>query len=274
MKSIIGYAQILTVLYLAVTAWFWHKAEQEQAALIASVEQTTTIKDMTLSQSKMQSGFLLTKLDNQRFHSVDLPNVISLIPNKVKSISYIWADRLGNPFAYAAMGVDRNYYFANSYLVGFEPYKTRKLWQPLITLALKKTYQFDHHQYGSSWQDIWQNSQQAYFYSHGDCEDHAILLADWLISMGYDARVVIGEVSSGGHAWVILYYEGREYLLEATNKRQPRSVNDFKLAKYSPEYRPRYMFNRNSFWANVGPKLTTRYSGKHWKETANFVRSH
>ena len=58
---------------------------------------------------------------------------------------------------------------------------------PLYTLAQRKRYQLDAKQYAGR-SEVWQTSRQAFFYPRGDCEDHAIALADWLIEMGEDAR--------------------------------------------------------------------------------------
>ncbi len=272
MSSLLRYALLLVLGYLGILAWLWHQAEIERQLESAQIAALATEKQLTLAQADHQNGYVTSRLDNERFHSASLDAAIAHIPNHQAGGNFVWEDRAGNAFAYAAMGVDKNHYFANSYLLGFEPYKTRKLWQPLVTLALKKSYQFDHEQHGANWKDVWQNSQQAYFYSHGDCEDHAILLADWLISMGYDARVAIGRIPTGGHAWVILFYDGKEYLLESTSKRPQRSVSNYTLARYAPDYQPEYMFNRERFWVNTGPKLTTRYSGQNWRLTADFVR--
>lgn len=277
MLKIVRLTLVVTLVYLFTVAWLWHKTDQDslsnRISELSPQAKQTRIFELERTQKQMQAGYQKSVLDNETFHSKHLPLAISYISANQQHNSYVWQDRAGNPFAYAALGVDKNHYFANSFLVGYEPYKTDKVWQPLVTLALKKTYQFDHKQHGPAWQDVWQNSQQAYFYSHGDCEDHAILLADWLISMGYDARVAIGKVPSGGHAWVILFYQGKEYLLEATNKRRPRSLSDFTLAKYAPDYQPYFMFNRSSFWVNIGSQLTTRYSGENWKITSTFIAS-
>ncbi len=267
-------ALIITLAYMSTVIWLWTiSVDQVENTALKANENEQQLTTLSQAQQSLQQGFLLSTYDNEEFHSRDLSLAISHIPGSGKTGNFIWQDRAGNAFAYAALGIDRNHHFANSYLIGFEPYKTDKVWQPLVTLALKKTYQFDHDQHGLAWKDVWQNSQQAYLYSHGDCEDHAILLADWLIAMGYDARVAIGKIPSGGHAWVILFYDEKEYLLEATSKRRPRSIGDFSLAKYAPEYQPRYMFNRTKFWVNTGSSLTASYSGPNWVDTATFTRS-
>ena len=271
MLSLVRYTLLLVLIYFGTTAYFWYQSENQRIALERAEKVEKELHFLKQSQQTIQSGQITSHLNKESFHSKDLDQAISYIEGNDKASNFIWQDMAGTAFAYAAKGVDKNYYFANSYLIGFQPYKTDKVWQPLVTLALKKTYQFDHEQYGQKWQDIWQNSHQAYLYSHGDCEDHAILLADWLIEMGYDARVALGRVPSGGHAWVILFHDGKEYLLEATDKRRPRSLGDFKLAKYAPEYQPEFQFNRTKFWTNTGSKLTTLYSGSNWVEASSYL---
>ena len=270
MRTLIRYTLLLILIYVGSTVYFYHLSENQKIELEKEALIKKELSFLEQSQQNIQSGHVKSYRNKESFHSKDLDEAISQIEGHSKASNFVWQDHTGTTFAYAARGVDKNYYFANSYLIGFQPYETNKLWQPLVTLAIKKTYQFDQEQYGHKWQDIWQNSYQAYLFSYGDCEDHAILLADWLIEMGYDARVVIGRVPSGGHAWVILFHEGKEYLLEATDKRRPRSLGDFKLAKYAPEYQPKYQFNRTRFWAYTGANLTTRYSGANWIEASSY----
>lgn len=279
--SLLRFTLLVTLAYLATVIWLWNKSGLENSEPAHSNSRSDTehqniLVGLSKSQQEIQKGTISSSFDNETFHSNDLAQAISYIPNTDNTGTnntgnYIWQDNEGNPFAYAALGIDRNHHFANSFLIGYEPYKTDQVWQPLVTIALKKTYQFDHDQHGPAWSDVWQNSRQAYLYSHGDCEDHAILLADWLISMGYDARVAIGNIPSGGHAWVILFHDDKEYLLEATSKRRPRSTSDFTQAKYAPEYQPKFMFNRTTFWVNTGSQLTTQYRNEYWKPTATFT---
>ncbi len=170
----------------------------------------------------------------------------------------------------SAMGIDRRHHFANSYLVGYAPFESQHVWVPLYTLAMRKRYEYDRIQY-SGLQDVWQNSRQAFFYTRGDCEDHAIILADWLISMGVDARVVVGDHREQGHAWVVFFDNGKAYLLEATSKRRVRRMGAIPLASMMPAYHPTHMFNREKFWVNTGTRFTTRYSGPQWKLKSRFV---
>lgn len=168
-----------------------------------------------------------------------------------------------------APGFDLRHHFANAFLVGYVPYRDVAPWVPLAALARSKAYAFDHDQFPGR-MEIWQTSREAFYYPTGDCEDHAIALADWLIGLGHDARVVIGRMKGEGHAWVVLHDGGRTYLLEATNKRPGQALP---LASRLPEYQPEAMFNRDTYWVNAGSVLTTDYRGPHWQPRSAFTRS-
>ncbi|MCW8127416.1 transglutaminase-like domain-containing protein [Microbulbifer halophilus] len=172
----------------------------------------------------------------------------------------------------SARGLDKKHHFANSYLVGFRPFKTRQLWVPLYTLAIRKKYQRDHLQYAGL-SDIWQTSRQAFYQKRGDCEDHAILLADWLIELGIDARVAMGTHKGQGHAWVVAIVDDTEYLLEATSKRRISSWKALPLAALAEDYDVEFQFNRHYFWALKDNKPTRKYRGSHWVKKSQFIRS-
>jgi len=173
-------------------------------------------------------------------------------------------------FTASAPGTDYNHHIVNSYLVGYIPFRTNNIWIPWLTLAKKKTYQTDMMTHQGR-NDVWQTSRQSYKYTRGDCEDHAISLADWLIGMGHDARVVIGMYKGGGHAWVVLLKDGKEYLLEATRKSGIKKMGKFPLAKHQDGYRPMYMFNRTQFWQNTGSSLTVNYTSAKWKRKSKYI---
>lgn len=168
-----------------------------------------------------------------------------------------------------ALGIDKKYHIANFYLEGYAPFKTDKLWIPLQTLARKKVYQLDDLQY-KGYNEIWQTSSQAFKYTRGDCEDHAIALADWLIEMGEDARVVIGKYKKVGHAWVVLFKNNKEYILEATQKRNLRKP--YLLAKYQPNYKAKMMFNREYFWYIKNEKSSMNYSSSNWIKKSTYIK--
>ncbi len=172
-------------------------------------------------------------------------------------------------FTASATGTDLKHHIVNSYLVGINPFNTKNIFIPWQTLAKKKIYQIDHLTHKGR-PDVWQTSRQAYRITRGDCEDHAIALADWLISMGNDARVVVGTYKSEGHAWVVLLKDGKEFILEATQKSGLNRMIRFPLASQMHGYQPSFMFNRKHFWKNNGSRVTTRYSTSKWIKKSRF----
>lgn len=171
--------------------------------------------------------------------------------------------------AASAPGLDNRHHFVNAYLEGFKPFDTDNLWVPLYTISRVKTYEFDQAS-ATGYQERWQTSREAFFYNRGDCEDHALALADWLIEMGEDARVVLGRMRDEGHAWVALFRDGQVYLLEATQKHRRQGPQKLTLAAMLPGYHPRMMFNREFFWFNTGSPLTVQYSGERWVKKSRY----
>ncbi len=170
-------------------------------------------------------------------------------------------------YTLTALGTDFRHHVANSFLIGFIPFETDKLWVPLQTIASRLKYRQDKKQF-KGFVDVWQTSKQAYHWVRGDCEDHAILLADWLIEMGYDARVAIGKYKTLGHAWVVLFYNNKTYILEATDKRKRKK---YPLASQQPHFHPVMMFNRDFFWVNTGSPFTAVYKGRKWEKVSRFA---
>lgn len=184
--------------------------------------------------------------------------------------AFLYADPDVGIYSGTAAGTDYRHHVMRSYLKGYVPFQTENLWIPLLTLAKRKAYQLDELQYSGK-KDIWQTSREAYRFTRGDCEDHAIALADWLIEMGEDARVVLGKYKNTGHAWVILFRDGNALLLEATGKRLYLSLSQYPLAEMHPEYHPVAMFNRENFWQNTGSSFTTRYDDEKWKLMSHYL---
>jgi hypothetical protein len=183
--------------------------------------------------------------------------------------TWIWQDYSREPAIVSAPGQDGKHHFSNSYLVGVLPFVTENKWLPLYALDKRKTYELDSDQYGP--EEVWQTSAEAFVQLRGDCEDHAIVLADWLISLGVDARVVLGEYEGTGHAWVVAFQNSQTFLLEATEKRRYKAWNHYPLAQLAEGYRPAFMFNRSTFWVNEGSLATADYQGEHWRESATYI---
>lgn len=113
--------------------------------------------------------------------------------------------------------------------------------------------------------DSWQLAEQTWNNKNGDCEDSSILLADWLIERGFDARVVIGTTDTlEGHAWCVVNLEGTTYLLETTDA-NPDMRNLPYAATLAPHYRPRFQFNRRSVFFRRDESTAPRYwSTRSW----------
>lgn len=170
----------------------------------------------------------------------------------------------------SAMGIDRQHHFVNAYLEGYSPFKATNVFVPLQVLAQRKQYMLDKMNNGSD--EIWQSSRQAFFFPRGDCEDHAIALADWLIDMGEDARVVAGTYKGSGHAWVVLIKDGQEFILEATQKNGLSSLRRYPLASTLPTYKPRFQFNRDTYWFYTGHPATGSYRSALWQKKSRYQR--
>lgn len=248
------------------------KEEESNRRIIEKADSAEQALGDHPSQRHEQAGEVQSIESGWHFSTRDLQRSIRKMPKKQRHFFYSWADKSQQVITGSASGIDENAWFANSYLVGFKPFDTKSIWEPLATLSLRKAYILDHKLYGPQLAEIWQNSRQAFLYTRGDCEDHAIILADWLIALGHEARVVLGKHRSEGHAWVVLFKDGKEYILESTTKKKPTSIRDFKLAALATEYRPMYQFDRTRFWVNSGSIMTTRYRDKKWQLRSHFLR--
>lgn len=84
--------------------------------------------------------------------------------------------------------------------------------------------------------NIWQRPAFTWRMKAGDCEDHALLLTDTLRSLGYDARTVYGKWKGSGHAWAVVNFKGKEYLLEQVANKPARFPPraSLLLAEYHP----------------------------------------
>lgn len=242
---------------------------QQQDVLLQQAQLAAAALPAELMLNERQNGIALLSQGNISLSEQDINDAI--VRNRADmTVSRAWPDGNNQIAMLSAIGLDRRQHFANSYLVGVRPFITDNDWLPLYVLARRKVYQLDSEQYGVD--EMWQNSAQAFQLLRGDCEDHALVLADWLISEGLDARVVVGRYKDQGHAWVVVFKESQVFLLEATDKRAGKSWNHYPLAALAEHYHPEFMFNRTQFWTNTGSRFTRQYSGANWRQSANFSR--
>ncbi|MDQ8197241.1 transglutaminase-like domain-containing protein [Pelagicoccus enzymogenes] len=184
---------------------------------------------------------------------------------------YLFVDSNKQTFAASKLGLDFKHHFKNSFLVGYKPFDVSEIWMPHEVLTMRLKYQLDKDNF-AGFQEIWLSSYEAFKRGRGDCEDHAIALADWLIEMGEDARVVTGTHNGGGHAWVVVLREAGTFLLESTSKKRRRLFSSYPLAKLATGYAPEAMFNREYYWINKEPDETSSYTGKHWFKNGRITR--
>jgi len=175
----------------------------------------------------------------------------------------------GQLYAITEQAEEGSCLLANGFLTNWVPYNTSNPLLPLDFIAKHVRYTRDKDLFGVP--DLWQTSAQVYTRAQGDCEDHAVLLTDWLSGLGHDARVVCGSVqwsgSPGSHCWVALFRDGKQYLLEATTKRPERLPP---LVPLMTEYAADYMFNKDSFWSRTGEPGKRDYSDQYWRKTSAF----
>jgi hypothetical protein len=107
--------------------------------------------------------------------------------------------------------------------------------------------------------EVWQLPGETYRWRRGDCEDSAILLADWLRALGHDAVVATGEAYGAAHAWVVLHHDDQSYILETTgSKGSNRRM--LPLAELMTGYNPtRFVFDDGEVRARRDKDWTADY---------------
>ena len=142
------------------------------------------------------------------------------------------------------------------FLRGFQPRKVSSPFDAWLSVLTGYQYMLDSKRFGR--QEVWQLAEETHRWRQGDCEDTAILLADWLAASGYRARVVTGQVKRRGHAWVVLRYQGQDYLLETTGGRRSfrrAALGSAAMVKYFPEVQ----FERSGVWFRKRNAWTAHY---------------
>jgi len=96
----------------------------------------------------------------------------------------------------------------------------------------------------------------------GDCEDSALLLADWLLSRGFEVRVALGRYGDmGQHAWCVAKVDGIDYLLESTEG-SPNPDKPAYAADVGSRYVPDLLFDRTHIYVRAKPR--ERFDGSYW----------
>ncbi|MBN0988660.1 transglutaminase-like domain-containing protein [Amphritea pacifica] len=258
----------LFILVIILTSALQQHQRSPDLMIAEALERLPLPSDPNASPGLLRSGSLQLMANGITLNQLDIDKILN--KHREKPSIYLFGQADLGAYIMIAPGVDRRYHLVNSYFDGYMPFRVENPVLALYTVARRKKYQFDHITYPGR-PEVWQSSQQAFFSEVGDCEDHAILVADWLIGLGYDARVVVGDYDGEGHAWVVLFAEGQEFLLETTRKRGLNRLKAFPLARLQTKYHPTFMFNNTDFWQNQGSRFTTDYASSDWVKRSHYL---
>lgn len=260
--------RLIQLLIVAAAAWvFFAATTPEDAPWFEAPDRN--VDWATLARAPAAGDFRDTRVElgnGEQVSESQIQSLVDQLPAHKRWYAQGW--HAGDlPVTTVAPGTDRKHHFVNAFLVGFVPMRDVPPWVPLYVIAKRKKYLLDKTQYGV--EEMWQTSREAMSTLHGDCEDHAIALADWLIGLGKDARVVLGRARGEGHAWVVVVDRDTTWLLEATDKRRLRRWS-YPVASLHSDYVPKEMFNRQHWWRNTGG-ATVDYVGPHWQRASTVV---
>ena len=115
--------------------------------------------------------------------------------------------------------------------------------------------------------DCWQTPRQTLRKGTGDCEDSALLLTDWMLGNKIPARMVLGTMDGGGHAWCIVRVDKTDYLLESTN-RHP-DMENLPIVNPNDGYAPSALFDRDALYVRSQPEKP--FDGDYWSP-AKWIR--
>lgn len=118
-----------------------------------------------------------------------------------------------------------------AYLSGDLTVKCNSLGEIQVFLG-KCRYVRDTDQFGVG--DYWMRPQHFERARRGDCEDFALWTWRQLLAMGLEARLVVGRVGRGRHAWVTFSDSERHYIFEPTIRRR-RKLSRLELLIYEPD---------------------------------------
>lgn len=257
---------ILIVLLLVASAYFAHRADFE-------FDKYTKNTPVVLNDSVYwlsNSGHILSNKGESVFTAQDFETSVTEKSGLTGDYLLYWFNQ-DDSFCASALGSDDKQHFVPGYLSNFQPFETEHIWVPLKTLAMKKRYMYDHEQY-NGYKDVWQYSVEGYTNTIGDCEDHSIVLCDWLLSLGYETRVAVGTYDKQGHAWVVLYKDNKEFILEATQKSNLGRNAHYPLAALVPQYKPVFMFDQLHIYRPNSTGERSHEKSK-WHRSTSYLRN-
>jgi hypothetical protein len=168
-----------------------------------------------------------------------------------------------------------DYHYVNDFLVGYQPParfpageskldEVLRIWRGVYRAC---EYKSDSRGDKQLQRDAWQTGPETLMRGEGDCDDTSVLLADWLIARGFEARVALGEAHGEGHAWVVVLVEGNTYLLESTSEPPPLASDIGSTTSFNGLYKPDILFDRNAcyYWRDKSKVFQGDYFSGVWK---------
>ncbi len=166
-------------------------------------------------------------------------------------------------------------HYINDFLIGFQPpahfakgiskiEEIRQIWRGVWTSC---SYSSDAREGNATTRDAWQTGPETLRRGLGDCDDSAVLLTDWLITRGFEARLALGKMNGQGHAWVVVRLDGRTYLLESTSE-PPSTTSEMPLVSASYDaYTPEQLVDPSAFYcqADANVKFDGDYFSSYWE---------
>jgi predicted transglutaminase-like cysteine proteinase len=170
-----------------------------------------------------------------------------------------------------------SYRYVNEFLTGYEPparYSSSisdrltglyAIWNAVVDNC---AYQRDKTEAHAT-KDTWQLPHETVARGKGDCEDSSLLLADWLICRGFEARVALGLYGDmGQHAWCVVRIDATDYLLESTQGHPDPRKPPF-VSEVGARYVPQTLFDRQFIYVRAKPK--DRFNGDYW-DSAEWIK--
>jgi hypothetical protein len=146
-----------------------------------------------------------------------------------------------------------------------------------IWLRQLARFKYDHGKL-SRRDPTWQSAAFTWSSGSGVCRDSATLLADWLRSKGYDARLAVGNrlkrgAPPEGHAWVVLIdpASGKQYLLESTGPTMDSRMRVPPLARLKTDYLAELQITPKGYLGRLDEGWTGDYEAR-WYATPHQTR--
>jgi hypothetical protein len=116
-------------------------------------------------------------------------------------------------------------------------------------------YVSDREQFGL--RDHWMPPQEFEQTRRGDCDDFALWTCRQLLSLGYDARFVVGRAGryGAGHAWIAFRDGEKTFVLESTAARLGRTLPRLETLGYKPSLSVEFSDGQVRYYDHTSQRL-------------------